>query len=87
MTITFRNFWRIRKKGGVAHTVVANAVVKALIAKSNDASLKAIDTDGSFWAKRLFKRMEFVKNASNTGKVEIPNGARKEKTFHHELMH
>ena len=36
---------------------MAKAVAKALIAKSDDASLKTVYIDGSFWAKRLFRRM------------------------------
>ena len=47
----------IRKKVGVTSTIVGKAVAKALIAKSDDASLKAVYIDGSFWAKRLFRRM------------------------------
>lgn len=36
---------------------MAKAVAKALIAKSDDVSLKTVYIDGSFWAKRLFRRM------------------------------
>ena len=72
----------IRKKVGVTSTTVAKAVAKALIAKSDDASLKTVYIDGSFWAKRLFRRMGGVaKRASATRKVEIPDGARKEARY------
>ena len=73
---------------GVVNTAVANAVAKALITESNYASLKAIAIDSSFWAKTLFKRIGFVKQASNTGRVEILDDARKETTlpFHYEIM-
>ena len=74
----------IRKKVGVTSTIVGKAVAKALIAKSDDASLKAVYIDGSFWAKRLFRRMGgggVAKGASATRKVEIPDGARKEARY------
>ena len=74
----------IRKKVGVTSTIVGKAVAKALIAKSDDASLKAVYIDGSFWAKRLFRRMGgggVAKCASATRKVEIPDGARKEARY------
>ena len=74
-------------KGGVVNTVVvAVAVAKALIEKSSDESLKAIDLDNS-WAKSLFVRMGFVKRACTTARPEIPEGARKEAEliFHHEI--
>ena len=78
----------IRKKGGVVSTVVANAVAKALIAKSDDVHLKVIDLDSSFWEKSLFQRTGFVKRSCTTGKVEIPEGARKEAELlsHHEIV-
>lgn len=62
---------------------MAKAVAKALIAKSDDASLKTVYIDGSFWAKRLFRRMGggVAKRASATRKVEIPDGARKEARY------
>ena len=77
----------LRKKGGVVNTVVAIAVAKALIAKSSNEHLKAIDLDSSSWAKSLFQRMGYVKRASTTGKPEIPYGAKKEAglVFHHQI--
>ena len=56
------------KSGGVVNTVM----------KRDDASLKAIDIDSSIWRKRLFKKMDFVKCASTTRKVPIPDDAFKE---------
>ena len=77
----------LRSKGGVVNTVVAVAVAKALIEKSSDESLKAIDLDNSSWAKSLFVRMGFVKRACTTARPEIPEGAQKEAEliFHHEI--
>ena len=47
----------LRKKGGVANTVVAVATAKALIARSNDEHLKLIDLELTTWVKSLFKWM------------------------------
>ena len=40
--------------------------------------LDHIDLDSSSWAKSLFRRMGFKKRMKTTGKIEIPNGAKKE---------
>ena len=50
-----------RSKVGVVNTIVAVAVVKALIGKSSDESLKFLDLDNSSWAESLFVRMGFFK--------------------------
>ena len=78
----------MKKKGGVINTVVANVTTKALISKSENEHLKAIDLKSSLWAKSLFKRMGFVKRACTTGRPEIPAGARKEAelVFHHKIV-
>ena len=77
----------LRKKGGVVNAVVAIAAAKALISKSNNEHLKAIDLDSSYWGKRLFRRMGYVKKGSTTGRLEIPDGAKKEAglIFHHRI--
>ena len=50
-----------RSKVGVVNTIVAVAVVKALIGKSSDESLKFLDLDNSSWAESLFVRKGFFK--------------------------
>ena len=50
-----------RSKVGVVNTIVAVAVVKALIGKSSDESLKFLDLDNSSWAENLFVGMGFFK--------------------------
>ena len=37
-----------------------------------------IDLDSSHWVQSLFQRMDFKKRMQTSGKVEIPEGARKE---------
>lgn len=61
---------------------MAKAVAKALIAKSDDASLKTVYIDGSFGQKGCSEEWGGVaKRASATRKVEIPDGARKEARY------
>ena len=47
-----------------------------------------IDIDSSSWAKRIFKRMSFVRYMKTSSKVTIPGGARKklEYFFRHEIV-
>ena len=68
----------LRKKGGVANTVVGVATAKALIARSNDEHLKLIDLESATFAKSLFRRMRFCKRAATTSKLEIPELAKRE---------
>ena len=77
-----------RSKVGVVNTIVAVAVVKALIGKSSDESLKFLDLDNSSWAESLFVGMGFFKWACTTARSEIPEGARKEAEliFHQEII-
>ena len=50
---------------------------KALIARNPQLNLNHIDLDFSYWAQSLFRRIGF-KRLRTTGKVEIPEGARKD---------
>ena len=51
---------------------------KALIAQNPQYNLSHIDLDSLYWAQSLFRRMGFKKRMQATGKLEIPEGARKE---------
>ena len=66
----------LRKRGGVVNTSIAIATAKALIDKSKNRSSFCIPT--ASWAKSLFHRMGFKRRAATTGKLMIPEGARKE---------
>ena len=78
----------IRKKGGVVNTVVAIAIVHALIAKSEDKNVKVLDLEKTSWTKRLFHRMRFVKRSATNGKPVTPDGAKKEAglLYHHQII-
>ena len=77
-----RNFLlALRNRGGLVTSVIAVSAAKALIARNSHLCLSHIDLDSSSWAKSLFKRMGFKRRMKTTGKVEIPEGARKEAEF------
>ena len=67
----------LRYRGGRTTFSVAVAVAKALVQKSDDDGLKILQF-GKNWAQSRFRRMSFKKRAATTGKVIIPEGARKE---------
>ena len=67
----------LRYKGGQAAFSIAIAVAKTLIERGDNKSLKVLKF-GKDWAQSLFRRMGFKKRAATTGKVVIPEGARKE---------
>ena len=68
----------LRSRGGLITSVIAVSVAKALIARNLHLMLDQIDLDSSSFAKRLFRRMGFEKHMKTTGKIEIPDGAKKE---------
>ena len=68
----------LRIRGGLITSVIVISVAKALIARNSHLILDLIDLDSSSWAKSLFRRMGFKKRMKTTGKIEIPNGAKKE---------
>ena len=77
-----------RSKGGLISSAIDIATAKALITRYPEYDLDHIDLDSSSWAKSLFKRMGFVKRMSTTGKVEIPEGAKRkaELTYLHDIV-
>ena len=77
-----------KKGGGVVNTVVAIAIAKALIAKSEGKNLKVLDLEKTLWIKSLFHRMGFVKWSATTGKPVIPDGTKKEAglLYHHQII-
>ena len=77
-----------RSKGGLISSAIAIATAKALITRCPEYDLGHKDLDSSSWAKSLFKRMGFVKRMSTTGKVEIPEGTKREAelTYLHDIV-
>ena len=68
----------LRSRGGLVSSTIAISSAKALIARNPQLNLNHIDLDSSYWAQSLFRRMGFKRRLRTTGKVEIPEGARKE---------
>ena len=68
----------LRSRGGLVSLTIAISSAKALIARNPQLNLNHIDLDSSCWAQSLFRRMGFKRRLLTTGKVEIPEGARKE---------
>ena len=77
-----------RAHGGVVNTAVAIAVAGALVKRYPEQELCYVQFRTRTWARSLFNRMGFVRRTATTGKVEIPEGARKEAelTFLHEIV-
>ena len=67
----------LRNRGGVVSRMIAIATARALIALNPQYNLGHVKIDSS-WAQSLFRRMRFKRRIRATGKVEIPEGARKE---------
>ena len=63
---------------GLVSSAVAISAAKAFIVWNPEYNLSHIHLDSSHWAQSLFRRMGFQKGMQTTGKVEIPEGARKE---------
>ena len=68
----------LRRTGGLVSSAIVTSSAKALIARNPQYNLSHIDLDSSHLAQSLFRRMVFKKRMRTTGKVEIPEGARKE---------
>ena len=68
----------LRRTGGLVSSAIAISAAKASIAQNPQYNLSHIDLDSSRRAQSLFWRMGFKKRMRTTGKVEIPEGARKE---------
>ena len=64
--------------GGLLSSAVAISATKALVARNLQYNLRRINLDSWHWAQSLFRRMGFKKRMQTTGKVEIPEGVRKE---------
>ena len=66
-----------RKKGGVVNNYSCRRCFDDE-KTSEHSSLRLVSIEKSLWAKSLFKRMKFTRRAATTGKIEIPEGARRE---------
>ena len=68
----------LRNRGGLVSSAIAVSTAKALVTRNPQLNLSLIDLNSSSWAQSLFRRMGFKRRMRTTGKVEIPEGAKKE---------
>ena len=67
----------LRSQGELVSRTIAITTARALIPRNPQYNLGHVKIDFS-WAQSLFRRMESKRRMRTTGKVEIPEGARKE---------
>ena len=67
----------VRSHGAVINTSTAITTANEFIEHSNDESLKHLSLERP-WAQSLFRRMGCVRRFATTGKVELPQGVKRE---------
>ena len=82
------SFYAVRTCGGVVNKTISISVAKTLIKQYLEINLNYFDLDGSSWPQSLFRRMNFVRRFTTTGKVHIPEALRKEleKAYLHSIV-
>ena len=82
------SFYAVRTRGGVVNKTISISVAKTLIKQYLEMNLNYFDLDGSSWLQSLFRRMNFVRRFTTTGKVHIPEALRKEleKAYLHSIV-
>ena len=63
---------------------IASTTANVLLSRSEDLSLKNIKTT-PMWGSSIIQRLGFRRRVATTGKVEIPEGARKEAGLQHHF--
>ena len=78
----------IQKKGDVVNTVVAINIAQVLIVKSEIKNLKVLDLEKTSWMKSSIHWMGFVKWSATSGKLVVPDGAKKEAglLYHNQII-
>ena len=66
-----------RRRGVVINTSIAIATAKGFIKHSNDCFLKHLSLERP-WAQSPFRQMGHVSRFATTGKVELPQGIKRE---------
>ena len=66
-----------RNRGVVINTNISIATANGFLKHSNDESMNHVSL-GSPWAPSLFRCKEFARRFATTGKVEIPEGVKRE---------
>ena len=72
------------KKGGYISYGIGSTTANVLLSRSKDLSLKKIKTT-PVWERSILQRLGFRRRVATTGKVEVPEGARKESGLQHHF--
>ena len=72
------------KKGGNISYGIVSTTANVLLSRSEDLSLKNIKTT-PMWGRSIVQRVGFRRRVATTGKVEVPEGARKEAGLQHHF--
>ena len=83
-----QKFFKVaRSRGAVINTSIAIASANGFIKHSNGESLKHLLLERT-WAQSLFRRMSYVRRFATTGKVELPQGVKREAEllYIHDIM-
>ena len=72
------------KKGGYISYGIGSTTANVLLSRSKDLSLKKIRTT-PVWERSILQRLGFRRRVATTGKVEVPEGARKESGLQHHF--
>ena len=72
------------KKGGHISYGITSTTANVLLSRSEDLSLKNIKTT-PMWRRSILQRLGFRRRIATTGKVEVPEGARKEAGLQHHF--
>ena len=65
------------RKGGYISYGIASTTANVLLSRSEDLFLKSIKTT-PVWGCGILQRLGFRRRVATTGRVEVPEGARKE---------
>ena len=68
----------LQRRGRLVSSTIAISSAKALMTRNPQLNLNNLDLDSPYWAQSLFRRMGYKRRLRTTGKVEIPERARKE---------
>ena len=73
------------QKGGHISYGIASTTANVLLSRSEDLSLKNIKTT-LMWGRSILQRLGFWRRVTTTGKVGVPEGARKEAGLQHHFL-
>ena len=73
----------LHRKGGHVSRSIATTAAKVLLKRSEDNSLRNLNVTAASWGKSLLHRMGLRRRVVTTGKVQIPEGAKREAGLQH----